>query len=95
MPTITFSALSFLREPLRKRGIACSDAAMTIAEGMTPADLIDSLGLAPGQVEAVFVNGRAAGLDAVLGDGDRVALMPPGTPGPHRVLLRIKKENQG
>jgi molybdopterin converting factor small subunit len=91
MPRITFSALSFLRKPLQKRGIDCCESAMTITEGMTAADLIGQLGLAREAVEGVFINGRADKLETLLKDGDRVALLPPGTPGPYRVLLRIKK----
>jgi molybdopterin converting factor small subunit len=91
MPNIIFSALSFLRKPLREQGIGCSEAAMSIADGTTPADLIGQLGLAREAVEAVFINGKAGDFEEPLHDGDRVALMPPGTPGPHRVLLRIKK----
>jgi len=91
MPRIIFSALSFLRKPLREQGIDCCESAMTVAEGMTTACLLGRLGLARDAVEAVFINGKAGDFDAPLNDGDRVALMPPGTPGPHRVLLRIKK----
>ena len=91
MPRIIFSALSFLRKPLRKQGIDCCEAAMIIAEGTTPAGLLGQLGLAREAVEAVFINGKAGDYETPLKDGDRVALMPPGTPGPHRVLLRIKK----
>jgi molybdopterin converting factor small subunit len=64
---------------------------MSIAEGTTPQDLLVQLGLALEAVEAVFINGKAGDMDVPLRDGDRVALLPPGTPGPHRVLLRIKK----
>jgi molybdopterin converting factor small subunit len=91
MPHIIFSALSFLRDPLRKKGIDCCEAGMSISEGSTPADLLAQLGLARQAVEAVFINGKAGDFETPLQDGDRVALMPPGTPGPHRVLLRIRK----
>jgi molybdopterin converting factor small subunit len=90
MPRIIFSALSFLRKPLRKQGIDCCEAAMSIADGATPADLLGQLGLALEAVEAVFINGKAGDMDVPLKDGDRVALMPPGTPGPYRVLLGMK-----
>jgi molybdopterin converting factor small subunit len=91
MPRIIFSALSFLKKPLQEKGIKCSEEPLDIAAGMTPAGFVDSLALDRGAVEAVFINGRAADFDTPLRDGDRVALLPPGTPGPHRVLLRIKK----
>jgi molybdopterin converting factor small subunit len=91
MPRIIFSALSFLRKPLQEKGIGCCEAAMSIADGATPDDLLAHLGLAREAVEAVFINGRAGDFETPLKDGDRVALLPPGTPGPHRMLLRIKK----
>jgi sulfur carrier protein ThiS len=92
MPRIIFNALSFLRRPLQQQGIACSDAAMDIPEGLTPAALMDQLGISRDAVEAVFINGRAGDFATLFREGDRVALLPPGTPGPHRVLLRIKKQ---
>jgi len=91
MPRIIFSALSFLREPLHKKGVDCCEAVMNIAEGSTASALISQLGLAREAVEAVFINGKAGDFEAHLKDGDRVALMPPGTPGPYRVLLGMKK----
>lgn len=92
MPQIVFSALSFLRAPLQAQGVDCCESAMTVAEGMTPALLLRQLGLEREAVEAVFINGKAGDFETVLHDGDRLALLPPGTPGPHRVLLRIKKQ---
>ena len=42
-------------------------------------------------VEVIFVNRKAIAADcAVIRPGDRVALVPPGVPGPHRVLLGFK-----
>lgn len=39
--------------------------------------LIRRLGLAPGRIKIIMVNGRAAALEQELGDGDRVGLFPP------------------
>ena len=59
---------------------------------MTGAQLLAMLDIPPEKVEVVFVNGRAFTLPmAVLTGGDRVALVPPGVPGPHRMLLGFKK----
>ena len=42
-------------------------------------------------VEVIFVNRKAIAADcAEIRPGDRVALVPPGVPGPHRVLLGFK-----
>jgi hypothetical protein len=54
------------------------------------AELLRRLDIARDQVESLFVNRRAIGLDAaVISPGDRVALVPPGVPGPHRFCLGI------
>jgi len=55
------------------------------------AELLDALDIPRSGVEVIFVNRRAIAADcAVIRPGDRVALVPPGVPGPHRVLLGFK-----
>ena len=57
----------------------------------TGADLIERLGIPPGGVEVIFINRKAFAADrALIRPGDRVALVPPGVPGPHRFLLGFK-----
>ncbi len=92
MPEITFNAFSFLRARLQQMGIACCDAVLRVPEGATPRLLIGRFGLEEDAVEAVFINGKAGSFDAPLFAGDRLALVPPGTPGPHRHLLGIRNE---
>lgn len=56
------------------------------------AELVKMLDLPTEKIEAVFINGRAQPLEAGrVKPGDRVAFLPPGTPGPHRFLLGIAK----
>ncbi len=58
---------------------------------MTGEQLLAMLDIPPEKVEIVFVNGRAFSPPrAILTGGDRVALAPPGVPGPYRVLLGVK-----
>lgn len=58
---------------------------------MTGMQLLEQLGIPDTQVEVIFVNGKAFSPDlAVVNTGDRVALAPPGVPGPYRVLLGFK-----
>jgi len=47
-----------------------------VAEGQTVADLMNTLGVDPAAVNLIFVNGRRRQPDAVLAEGDRVALAP-------------------
>ena len=54
---------------------------------VTCSELLDHLGIARDQVEAIMVNGKVLSFDKTISPGDRVALVPPGTPGPYRVLL--------
>jgi hypothetical protein len=59
---------------------------------MTGVQLLALLDIPPEKVEVVFVNGKASNpLRAVVTGGDRVALVPPGVPGPYRALLGFKK----
>lgn len=65
---------------------------MTVTGELTGCELIAELGLAENMVEVIFVNGKAMQPEtAVVRGGDRVALAPPGVPGPYRVLLGFKK----
>ena len=57
----------------------------------TVADLLAACRLEEHEVEAVFVNHKGVPLGQTLREGDRVVLIPPGTPGPHRYLLGIAK----
>ena len=89
MITVTFSAFLQLREKLKAKGLRPSNVDMRLEEGSTVEALVLKAGLAPREVEGAFVNGKIHSLDTVLHDGDRVALVPPGTPGPHRMLMGI------
>lgn len=54
-------------------------------------DLLVALDIPREGVEVIFVNRKAIAADcAVIHPGDRVALVPPGVPGPHRFLLGFK-----
>ncbi len=67
---------------------------LTIEKIVTGDELLIMLEIEKEQVEIIFVNGKAfLPSDARIQSGDRVALVPPGTPGPYRVLLGfVKKE---
>ncbi len=91
--TITLNAFSFARETLRERNIPCINAPHVLDDGLSAQELIDRLGFAAGEIEGVFVNGRIVPKSTRLHDGDRVALLPPGTPGSYRLILGIKAMN--
>jgi molybdopterin converting factor small subunit len=87
MASILFNAFSFLQKQLKDRNIPCTNVSVDLTETMTVTDVLAAMGISKNDIEGVFVNGRIAGLDTVLHDGDRVAAFPPGTPGPYRLLL--------
>lgn len=93
MPQITFNAFSFLKDRLASQGITCSDAPLDLPLGATVNDVLKQVGLTLADVEGAFVNGRVSPFDTLLKDGDRVALIPPGTPGPYRVLLNLRPKD--
>lgn len=90
MMTIEFNAFSFLRPKLKANGIDCPAGSFTVEKGTTVGELVSKCGLAKNDVESVFLNGKIVPWDRELHAGDRVALVPPGTPGPYRVLLGLK-----
>jgi sulfur-carrier protein len=57
-------------------GAGRSARPVQVAEGSTLGDLISTLGLIDEQ-RITFVNGRHACDDAILAEGDRVAVFPP------------------
>ncbi len=91
MIEITFNAFSFLRAHLKKRGVPYVNYKMKIEKNSTADSLIDNLGFKNGEVEFVFINGKVLPKNTLLKDGDRVALVPPGTPGSYRLILGAKK----
>lgn len=90
MPTICFKAFSFLQSKLNAKGVQTFNDCMEVDEGETVKGLMKKIGLSETDVEAVFINGRVSSLTTEFKNGDRVALVPPGTPGPYRVLLGIR-----
>ncbi len=88
---IELRAFMGLADLFRQRGWPVP-LVVRVQPGTTGPELLRQLDIAPEQVEVVFVNGKAASPDlAVMSGGDRVALAPPGVPGPYRVLLGFRK----
>ncbi|WP_299977901.1 MoaD/ThiS family protein [Desulfobacula sp.] len=92
MPIITFNAFSFLQKKLKEKHIEYSNVTMKLKQGTHAKDLIRQVQLESEDVEVVFINGKVASFDTIIQDSDRVALIPPGTPGPYRVLLGFKNK---
>ena len=89
---VTVKLLSALDLYMRERGLAAVLEVEVPDYGISARELAAELELPPEMVEAVFINGRAKSLDTTVLPGDQVALVPPGTPGPYRVLLGMKNK---
>ncbi len=91
MITITLNAFSFLRKNLIEQNIPYYNYKMAVEKNTTPSQIIKSLGYLDKEVEFTFINGKVMPMDTMLNDGDRIALVPPGTPGSYRLILGAKK----
>lgn len=63
--------------------------------GLSGRELAILLDLPCDQIEGIFVNRTVYGLDHPVSPGDRVAFVPYGTPGPHRVFLGLYEAGKG
>ena len=91
MATIEVRAFMGLARIFRERGWT-SPRPVDVQGEISGEDLLAMLDLKREMVEVIFVNGKAHPPDdAIVRGGDRVALAPPGVPGPYRVLLGFKK----
>ncbi len=76
-----------LRSFVKERGLPERIEEGLPPEGKSGRELATAMGLPTDRIEAVFRNGVIQRLDDTVYPGDRVAFVPPGTPGPYRVLL--------
>jgi sulfur carrier protein ThiS len=88
--TIELHAFMDLADVFRERQWT-NPASFPLDRETTGAELMAKLDIPMERVEVIFINRKAiAADDAVIQPGDRVALVPPGVPGPHRFLLGFK-----
>lgn len=86
---IELLAFMGLRDVFRDRGWSIPHV-MELPHDMPGEELLQLLAIDRAKVESLIVNRSAISIeDAVIHPGDRVALVPPGVPGPHRLLLGI------
>jgi molybdopterin converting factor small subunit len=87
--TVTVRIFGSLRPLRTSRGLPCTLTVEVPRGGIAARDLAVSLALPPEEIEGVFVNHSLHGLGVNVSPGDRVAFVPYGTPGPHRVYLGL------
>lgn len=91
---IELLAFMGLRTVFRDRGWSIPHV-MDLPHDMSGEALLQLLAIDRAKVESLIVNRSAVAIeDAVIHPGDRVALVPPGVPGPHRLLLGIHAKSK-
>lgn len=88
MGTIELRAFGKLQKIMHEKGYGFPEA-FEIHDNLTGHQLLAELRIEEDEVEAIFINGIVESLDHRINPGDRVAILPPGTPGPYRVMLGI------
>jgi len=76
MPQITVKLFATLQKflPVGTKG---RQAQVEVAEGATVGEALETLGLAPGGVHLIMVNGEHRSWETVLEEGDAVTVFPP------------------
>lgn len=87
--TITVRLFGALHTLAKERGLPTLLVVEVPASGMTGTELARSLDLPLELIEGLFCNRTVYPLSRLLQPGDRVAFVPRGTPGPHRVFLGL------
>lgn len=88
MGTIELRFFSKLQSVMADRGFGFPQM-YEIGDSLTGEELLNKLDIKQDEVEAIMLNGKVEPLSTVINAGDRVAVVPPGTPGPYRVILGI------
>lgn len=91
---VTIRIFGFLRRYLDERGLPHVLTEEVPRGGISAYDLVKRLSIPPKEVEGVFKNGQVVNIYDLINQGDRVALLPHGTPGPYRFFLGIDRENR-
>lgn len=92
--TATVRMFGALHTHRRELGLEPAAEICVPQDGCPARDIACELELPLEKIEAVFVNHLIYSLDHVVRAGDRVAFVPQGIPGPHRLLLGIFGANE-
>jgi len=92
---VTVRMFGLLHQFRSDRGLPSTVEVEIAPEGCSGRELAVQLGLPCEMIEGVFVNRTVYGIDHPVAPGDRVAFVPYGTPGPHRVFLGLYQAGRG
>ncbi len=87
--TVTVRLFGCLHTLRRERDLPTTTEAEVPDSGVTGFELAEALELPLEMIEGVFCNRTVRPLGYVILPGDRVAFVPKGTPGPHRLFLGL------
>ena len=79
---------------LRKHFGAKPPYFIKLEKPITGLELSEQLSIERKDIEVIFVNGFAESLNYIIENGDRIAFLPPGCPGPYRIALGFYGKNQ-
>jgi hypothetical protein len=92
LPPIELHAYMWLADLFRERQWS-NPRPVEIEAEMSGPEFLRLLEIPSERVEVMFINRKAhPALHATVRPGDRVALVPPGVPGPHRALMGFKNK---
>ncbi len=87
--TVEVRFFGLLRRWCEDNGVPNTLSVSVPEDGATAREVAERLGLPPDAIEGVFVNHTLFDLDHEVRPGDRIAFVPYGTPGPHRLFLGL------
>jgi len=88
-PAVTVRLFGALHALQKERGCETVLEVEVPPDGVTGAELAAMLDLPLSMIEGVFCNRTVRPVGHQLMPGDRVAFVPEGTPGPHRIFLGL------
>lgn len=88
-PEVTVRMFGLLHTLRRERDLPTTVTVRVPDAGCPASEVATMLDLPLDQIEGVFVNRTVYDVEHPVMPGDRVAFVPYGTPGPHRVFLGL------
>lgn len=92
--SVTVRMFGLLHSARKAAGLESTVGVDVPEAGTNARQIALDLGLDTGIIEGVFVNGTVFDLGHPVMPGDRIAFVPHGTPGPHRLYLGLYRAGQ-
>ncbi|MDP2183119.1 MAG: MoaD/ThiS family protein [Actinomycetota bacterium] len=93
-PPVTVRMFGLLHSARSAAGLPSLVEVEVPADGTTAREIAVNLELDLDIIEGVFVNRTVYDIGHIVRPGDRIAFVPQGTPGPHRVYLGLYRAGQ-